>query len=166
MYQPDRVALSTVPADAPTAPLNLPPGPPPVASFTDPHGRRWGLTLTPTVLTAFRDECGVDLPTAIQAGQAPAALADRPESLVELLWLACESQARGFGLTPEEFGRTVLVDRDPATPSRPRLRTDVYEAATVAVFRALGALYPDTPFGRWVQATGGRRKRSRSRAQR
>ena len=106
--------------------------------FTDVHGRAWTLTLTVGSLLDVRRETGVDLAGALKS---EAALSDLifgdPATLVGLLYVLCESQAKTAGVTPEAFG----YGFDGAT----------VEAATEALIAAVADFFPRSRIGQAIR---------------
>jgi len=92
-----------------------------------PHEFR--IHFTVGVLGTIKREHGVDFAGALASGeQFAAAMTEETEKLFEALWVACEEQAKGFGLTKETFAN--LLDGD------------VMESATYAMLESAVDFFP------------------------
>ncbi len=106
--------------------------------FTDVAGRAWTLTLTVGSLIDVRRETGVDLAGALKSESALSDLIfGDPATLVSLLYVLCETQAKAAGVTPEQFGHG--------------FDGRAVEAATEALLTAVADFFPRSRIGQAIR---------------
>lgn len=74
-----------------------------MAVFKDSLGDEWIVSLNVNTLKRLK-EYGFDLAEMINGGEIVEKLHTDPVLLVDMLYLACKSQAEGKGVTDEQFG--------------------------------------------------------------
>ena len=93
--------------------------------FRDNSNREWLLEINVGAIKRVRSVLSIDL-TAMDE-QATTRLATDPVLLVDVLWLLCESQAKGRGVSDEDFGRSLVGDSiDSATTALLEAVTDFF----------------------------------------
>ena len=97
-----------------------------MTKFKDSADREWIVSVTVGAIKNIRTALGVDLADPSQAVMER--LADDPVLLVDLLWLLCEKQAKEIGITPEQFGESLVGDP--------------IDAATNAMVEAIADFFP------------------------
>jgi hypothetical protein len=75
------------------------------AVFKDFIAQEWMLRLTVGDVADVARETGVNLALAGKDADWVELLFGQPERLVSVLWCLCETQAKGLGLSPEDFAR-------------------------------------------------------------
>jgi hypothetical protein len=76
-----------------------------VATFRDDREREWTVRLDHALLLRIRKVLAVDLHNMTEQAKALARMAEEPELLVNVLYLACEEQCKARDLSDEDFGR-------------------------------------------------------------
>lgn len=71
-------------------------------TFKDRHGNEWEIDASLGAYERVRDLCGVDLTDMASTGKCLEQMVD-PFVLGAVLWVFCQKQAEGRGLTPEQF---------------------------------------------------------------
>lgn len=67
-------------------------------TFTDSKGQRWQMDVTAGVLLDIQTELGLNLL------DNPEEIPEGLKELVGILWITCSEQAKGLGISPQEFG--------------------------------------------------------------
>ena len=81
--------------------------------FKDAAGREWDLRFTVATFGVVRRELGVNLGDLLKPdhGQALGDLfLEDPGKIGSLMYLVCEDQAKGRGVTPEDFAKSLTPD--------------------------------------------------------
>lgn len=106
-----------------------------MAMFRDDAGREWTIRLDVRLARELRARAKYDI---FGKPEGLAAVIDNPESLVDALWVACESRARELGVTPEEFAAGLAGDTiDAATSALLEAVVDFFPQRRRAVLRAV-----------------------------
>jgi hypothetical protein len=76
--------------------------------FKDNAGRQWEVAVNVATVKRVRDVLAVDLLTVLDDdGKLLDRLADDPVFLVDVLYVLCSEQAKGAGVTDEQFGQAM-----------------------------------------------------------
>jgi len=77
--------------------------------FKDNAGRAWDVAIDINTIKRVRARTQFDLLKIVEGeGNPVLALNDDLEKLVDVMWAICEPQARGQGITDEDFGRALV----------------------------------------------------------